>query len=332
MEEYLKTFFERIDGEVLFYPEQPGEIELQPIGNGSSILKIYFRQLRSPLRLHNAWDNPMEIMLSNYPVTITDIKDLHDLSIAIEKGWSNNDCFTMLSMNDGMAIDNNRIRLTMNNDGSFKIDWFGHYRTYDEKWKAKDDVVLHLKALPKTGIITPICINYQGAEKAQYLAVGFSEIGDKIYRPGKSGEIQLKHLTSEITILKVHFPTLGVREDDDDFFENSTSLMLTNYPVSFKSLNELDGITLSIKEGWTDNAMYTMLSVYDGEPINNNRISFKKNENNSFTVTWRGCWGEGSYGVDTVFGELVAYVCEDVVTPLCAYDEELIEIFGNHRE
>ena len=328
MEQYLKTFFDRIDGEVFFYPSEQGEIELQPIGGGVSILKIYFRNLRSPRQLHNAFDNPIEVMLTNFQIACSDLKDLDGARIEIKNGWTDTGNFTMLSMNNGRAIDNNRVHLIMNNDGSFNVNWFGHYREYDGTWKEKDDVVLHLKAIPVKGIITPLCSSYEGCAKPQHLKVHFPESGDKVYYPGQSSEIQLKELTSELAILRVHFRSLALHDTDEDFYENSTSVMLANYPVSFKSLDELDGVTLEIKEGWGDKALYTMLSIYDGVPINNNKINFRKNGNGSFTVNWTGCWGEDNYGDDDLFLEMVVYPNEDVVTPLCLYDEELIKAFG----
>ncbi len=162
----------------------------------------------------------------------------------------------------------------------------------------------------------------------QELRLKHEAFGSLVYRPAISGQIELAKLTDTLYVLRLFFQKLRITDKPAEmYYDWSTEVMLTNYPVSITSLDELDGKEFFIKDGFGEDALTTMLSIRDGEPVNNSRISFKKIKPGCFYVEWRGCWGEDNY--DDVNFELYGVANEEVeiITPLCNSAEELIETF-----
>lgn len=154
------------------------------------------------------------------------------------------------------------------------------------------------------------------------------------YQPAISGEIELDKISEKTTILKIYFRKINTLRKSTRFFElfdGSTEIMLANFPVKINDLRELDKTTIEIKKGWSDKQLFTMLSVRDGEPINNSKISFSLNNDDSIHINWIGSYPSYQSGNDIGRLELniIAFPKENVVTPLCSNDKELIETFEN---
>ena len=129
----------------------------------------------------------------------------------------------------------------------------------------------------------------------QELKINDHSYGELIYHPAISGQIELLKLTESLSILKLFFQKLRIiGKPEEMYFDLSTEVMLSNYPINISSLDELDGVELFIDEGFGEMALTTMLSVYDGEPINKSKIKFKQIKTDCFEIEWAGCWGEGS--------------------------------------
>ncbi len=151
------------------------------------------------------------------------------------------------------------------------------------------------------------------------------------YVPNSFGEIELRKLTDKLNILIIHFENLDlVRENLDDeadeFLDDPISIMLTNYPIKINELSELE---LDLKDGWTDDMLFTMVTFRDGESINNNKISIKKDGNGVFVVNWTGSYSTWNTDRSDRFLELniKAKLKTEIVTPLCENDEVIIETF-----
>lgn len=164
----------------------------------------------------------------------------------------------------------------------------------------------------------------------QVLIISNHEYGDLKYYPAISGQIELSKLTENLNILKLFFQKLRVIDKPEEmYFDLSTEVMLTNFPIKISSLKELDGMELFVDEGFEGDALTTMLSIYDGEPINKSKIKFKLVKENCFEVDWVGCWGEGNNDEENFKLNIIAYPEDDIITPLCEWDKDLIEKFDN---
>ncbi|MCC7454453.1 MAG: hypothetical protein IT222_09825, partial [Crocinitomix sp.] len=110
----------------------------------------------------------------------------------------------------------------------------------------------------------------------QELKISNHEHGELIYYPAISGQIELRKLTENLHILKIYFQKLRIIEEPEEmYFDQSTEVMLSNFPIKITTLEELDGMELYVDEGFNEVVFMTMLSVYDGEPINKSRIKLK---------------------------------------------------------
>ena len=151
------------------------------------------------------------------------------------------------------------------------------------------------------------------------------------YVSNSFGEIELRNLTDKLNILIIHFKNLDlVTENSDDeadeFLDDPISIMLANYPIKIDELSELE---LDIKDGWTDDMLFTMVTFRDGESINNNKISIKKDENGAFDINWTGSYSTWNTDRSDRFLELniKAKLKTEIVTPLCENDEVIIKTF-----
>jgi len=156
------------------------------------------------------------------------------------------------------------------------------------------------------------------------------EIREYIYRPAISGEIELESISENINILKIYFRKISALNEPLELFEESTEIMLSNYPIKINKLDELDNFKIEIKKGWTENQLFTMLSVRDGEPVNNSIINFSINQDRSFTILWTGSYPHYQSSEDVGRFELnvIAFEKKNTVTPLCNNKEELLKVFG----
>lgn len=148
------------------------------------------------------------------------------------------------------------------------------------------------------------------------------------YTPFSSGQIQLKKLSDTLSILKMEFDNLQALYPPERIHETSALVCLSNYPMRTSNLDDLDGMEIYLEKGYDANFLRTMLGIYDGEEINNNRIRFTLLKKDCFLVEWTGSWGERNYSDEDFALSLVAFKSEKVVTNVCAKDEKLIELFG----
>lgn len=150
------------------------------------------------------------------------------------------------------------------------------------------------------------------------------------YRPGISGEIEIETLREGLNILTVYFRKLNALNEELNFDDDTTEIMLANFPVKQTEISQLDGVKIELKNGWTDKQMFTMLSVRDGEPTNNNSIEFHVKNDGSVNVRWTAGYTSYQSGKDVGQFELnlIAFEKKDVITPLCENNKKLIEIFG----
>jgi hypothetical protein len=167
----------------------------------------------------------------------------------------------------------------------------------------------------------------------QYVKFTHVEEGEKpqtfLYRQGKEGVIGLEKLSDDLTILRVYFRSLVPVDSSREFEDGETQLMLTNYPVSFKSLEELHGQTIEIKNGWLKDVLFTMLSINDGEPVNDNKISFRVNADKTVTVDWTGTYTDyGSREGSRFELHMIAFRQDGIITSLCEEDAVLRALFG----
>ena len=51
----------------------------------------------------------------------------------------------------------------------------------------------------------------------------------------------------------------------EGYVEESTELMLANYPIQINHIDKLENQVIQIQEGWSGPKMYTMLNIWDGE-------------------------------------------------------------------
>lgn len=168
---------------------------------------------------------------------------------------------------------------------------------------------------------------------AQQLTIFFSEKYPEIqYSFKELGQIALHKISEDLTVLKIYFTGLQLQDTGNDVFgsvDQSIEVMLTNYPVNYATLEELDGQVVTIKHGWTNHETFTMLSILDGEPIGHSTISFKKVEKDIFEIVWNGIWGEENNEQNMLALCLRAQKRDVVVTPLCMHDQELLEMHEN---
>ena len=123
----------------------------------------------------------------------------------------------------------------------------------------------------------------------QSLKINHPNYGELVFYPENDGQIELRKLSDNLSILIIYFDNLILDKNCNQDFDNLTEVMLSNFPIKIKELRELDGMTIELKKGWKsegkeDDMLFTMLSIWDGEPINNNRIHFKLNDNGSFNI------------------------------------------------
>ncbi len=164
----------------------------------------------------------------------------------------------------------------------------------------------------------------------QELTILKHDYGELKYYPAISGQIELSKLTETLSILKLYFQKLRIIDKPEEmYFDLSTEVMLANFPIKITSLEELNGMELFVDEGFNEKALMTMLSVYDGEPINKSRIKFKQIKKDSFEISWIGCWGEGNNDEENFSLNIIAKKEDDVTTPLCEWEKDLIEKFDN---
>lgn len=154
-----------------------------------------------------------------------------------------------------------------------------------------------------------------------------------IYKPETVGLIQLKKISENVTILKIYIQDLVIvnepEEDEEIFYEDSTEVMLSNFSVEYKSLDELHNKTIHIEKGFNSEMLLAMLSVFDGEEINNINITFKKIEEGCFEIFWTGYYGEGEQDYDDIEIKTIVYQTNnDIITPICLYDSELVEFYS----
>jgi hypothetical protein len=149
------------------------------------------------------------------------------------------------------------------------------------------------------------------------------------YHPAISGKIELKKVSEKLTILKLYFRKLNALNNPINVFEGSTELMLTNYPVNFTTFDDLNNQTIEIKNGWSNGALFTMLSLQDGEPTNDNVIKFQLNSDKSITVKWTGTYTYYHHSNGSKFElNIIAFPEDDIITPLCSYEDELEKLFN----
>ena len=165
----------------------------------------------------------------------------------------------------------------------------------------------------------------------QELLIDRYENGIVKYHPAISGQIELKKLSNTLSILKLYFQKLRILEKPKDmyieYYDDSTEVSLSNYPINISSLNELDNKNIYIEKGFGGKTLTTMLSIYDGEPINNSNIYFKKIKENCFEITWTGSWGEEKTNRDDFKLKMIAYKEDNIITPLCERESDLIKKF-----
>lgn len=153
-----------------------------------------------------------------------------------------------------------------------------------------------------------------------------------IFRPESPGLIQLEKISDSLTILRLYFNDLKmVEESEEDYFDRSTAMMLTNFKVEYGDLNDLDRQTITIAKGWRKKILLTMLSVYDGQPINDSQINFERVAEGCFNVKWTGSYGQHNEQDGNIEFYGTAYHTNDVTTPLCDYNHELIEYYNNAK-
>jgi len=155
------------------------------------------------------------------------------------------------------------------------------------------------------------------------------------YAPNSYGAIELRKLTDKINILIIHFENLDLSaessdDEADEFLDDPISIMLANYPIK---INELSDLEVDLKDGWTDDMLFTMVTFRDGESINNNKISIKKDGNGAFDVIWTGSYSTWNTDRSDRFLELnlKAKPKTEVVTPLCENEEVILETFDKKR-
>ena len=151
------------------------------------------------------------------------------------------------------------------------------------------------------------------------------------YVPNSFGKIELRKLTDKLNILIIHFENLdlvtkNLDNEADEFLDDPISIMLSNYPIKINELSELE---LDLKDGWTDDMLFTMVTFRDGESINNNKISIKKDGNGAFDIFWTGSYSTWNTDRSDRFLELniKAKPKTEIVTSLCENEENIIETF-----
>lgn len=151
------------------------------------------------------------------------------------------------------------------------------------------------------------------------------------YANNSFGEIELRKLTDNLNILIIHFENLNLvveneNDETDEFLDDPISIMLSNYPIE---INELTDLEIDLKNGWTDEMLFTMVTFRDGESINNNKISIKKDGNGTFDIIWTGSYSSWQNDYSDRFLELTAKAksSTEIVTPLCENEKIIVEMF-----
>jgi hypothetical protein len=162
----------------------------------------------------------------------------------------------------------------------------------------------------------------------EYLEFELGEYGLIKYTQVEIGQIELRRIKDGFYILKIYFPELIVLNSPHEYWEESTEVMLTNIPVNITSVDELDGWKIKFKVSDYP-IMCTMLSIHDGEHIDNNNIEIFKTDENQYIVIWTGCVEEETENPNLIDLRLrlKAEIKEEVITPLCMWNHELIKVF-----
>ena len=141
-----------------------------------------------------------------------------------------------------------------------------------------------------------------------YLKIFNEEEGTAQYKAETPGLIQLEKISDYLTILKIYFQDLHPTNWHEDFWmDDYAGVVLANYAIKIESLSELDGHTIAFKDGFTSDMLFSMLCVWDGQPINNNKIRFKKIAEGCFRIFWTGYFGDAEKDEDDVELEMIAY-------------------------
>lgn len=165
----------------------------------------------------------------------------------------------------------------------------------------------------------------------EYLKIKYNSGAESIYLPAGKGEIEICFLSEGLNILKIYFPELVLESTNStEFIDESTEVMLTNYPVEITNLTDLMVHNLKIEEGWPDGNQFTMLSIWDGEKIDENHIDIKRLNNDEFEVIWQGGTNEQNPRFKKLELRLHAKQSKDVVTPLCLDEEDLKRALENY--
>ena len=168
MEQKVQFEIKGTDGKekviLTYLPKNHGFIEIKRLTDNLNVLIIHFQELKLVSEAHSnhvdeLLDKDIEIMLTNYPIAVSNLKELDNLKIEVKEGWTDNLQFTMVAFRDGEPINNNVVAINRNERGELDICWTGSL----SKWQRDHSdrfMKLNIKALPKRGIITPLCESF----------------------------------------------------------------------------------------------------------------------------------------------------------------------------
>ncbi|GLB53004.1 hypothetical protein NBRC110019_20440 [Neptunitalea chrysea] len=150
------------------------------------------------------------------------------------------------------------------------------------------------------------------------------------YESATIGQIALHRVTDSFTVLKIYFPNLTLVNQPAtiEAVDETVEVMLTNYPVTVQKLTDLDGKTIAIDKDWNRKNTFTMIQLFDGEPIQQNSIRFTLKDETTLEVCWTGIWGEERNDTHTMKLCLDAKVVSEIETPLCMKVSDLLERNG----
>ena len=161
----------------------------------------------------------------------------------------------------------------------------------------------------------------------EYVEFEIGESGLIKFIPEESGQIKLHRIEEDLFTLKIFFPKLAVVNPPHENFDEWIQIMLTNLPVNIKNTTELNGWKTNFKVKDFP-VMCAMLGIYDGEYIDNNEIEITKVKDQKYSIKWKGFFGETEDPELIDFHlNLTAELTQEITTPLCMWDSELIEIF-----
>jgi len=163
--------------------------------------------------------------------------------------------------------------------------------------------------------------------ESQTIHIKYRDKAESLYQIKETGQIEIHQISEDLQILKMFFPDLVLKwTTSTGSVEELTQIMLSNYPVDVNDLNELVGLEIKIVDGWPGENMFTMLSIWDGEKIDNNLITISKENPNKFRIKWKGNSTDKLGKFESLQLSAIASTAKDVVTPLCMNDKELIEL------